>query len=87
MYMAAHSKKDYFAELRANGITGELSQIKHGPHLSGWNNNIKLYGYYFCDRPDDVQKALEIFTKCGFNYCKIKGTRCIEIMHDTDKRA
>lgn len=81
MYIAAHSKFDFFQELRNQGITGELSKFPY-PHLYGWYNNIKHYGNYFCDNPQDAEKACEIFTKCGFNYCKING-RCIEIMHDT----
>lgn len=77
-------QKDYFNELKKHGITGELSKHKI-PYLTGWCNNIVHYGHYFCDNPKDVEKALEIFSICGFNYCKIKGTRCIEIMHDTKK--
>ena len=85
MYMAAHSKKDYFKELRKNGIEGELSKLKV-PYLTGWYNNIAHFGGYHVhsNGANDVEKALEIFTDCGFNDCKIKG-RYIEIKHDSKK--
>lgn len=85
MYMAAHAKADYFQLLRKHGITGELSKHKI-PYLTGWYNNITNYGHYFCDDPNDTETALKIFEYCGFNYCRIKGTRCIEIMHDSKKK-
>jgi hypothetical protein len=81
MYMAAHSKKDYFAELRAHGISGELIKEKIPLHF-GWYNNIVFYGRYYCDKAKDAETAKEIFIKCGFNYCEISGNRCIKIMHD-----
>lgn len=84
MSMRHHTQKDYFLELRKQGITGELCEKE--VFLSGWYNNIRHYGHYFCDNPQDVEKALYIFTECGFNYCKIQGTRCIEIMHDTKQK-
>ena len=82
MAMRHTATTDYFAELRKQNIVGELSENKD-VFLSGWYNEIKHYGYYFCDNPQDVEKALEVFKKCGFNYCKIRGTRCIEIMNNT----
>ena len=77
------TKEDLINELGKHGVKGKLDK-KPMPTHSGMRNQILDYGTFYCDNPKDTKKALDVFTKCGYNLCEIF-RNSINILHDTSK--
>lgn len=51
----------------------------------GFRNQIKIVGGVWLDNADDMEKVLQILKECGYNYCRQKTDKYIEVMYDTDE--
>ena len=67
-----------------NGINATFKENKQ-TMLVGFRNQIKIVGGVWLDDSKDMEKVLQILKECGYNYCKQKAGKYIEVMYDTDK--